>query len=101
MKQGKVAKAGRELASDATVGTLPLTKETVETLKKKHPEASEATEETKFRGNYEPPNPVIFERITGEKIWKHALHTHGVAGPSGLDVCAEHHQVWECCKRSG
>ena len=86
MKQGKVAKAGRELASDAIIGTLPLNETTIRDLKMKHPEASEASEETKFSGEYAPPDPVIFDRITGDKIWKHALHTHGAAGPSGLDA---------------
>ena len=80
MKQGKVAKAGRELTAEATVGTLPLNEETRKQLKDKHPQAKEATPETLFEGEYDPPDPVIFERITGEKIWKHALHTHGAAG---------------------
>ena len=88
MKQGKVAKAGRELSSDSTVGTLPLNEDTIRELKKKHPEAREAPEGTKFNGEYNPPDPVIFERITGERICKHALHTHGAAGPSGLDAKA-------------
>ena len=86
MKQGKVAKAARELTSEATAGTLPLNEDTIKELKKKHPQAKEAAEGTKFVGEYNPPNPVIFERITGERIYKHALHTHGAAGPSGLDA---------------
>ena len=88
MKQGKVAKAGRELTTEATVGTLPLNEITINELKKKHPKASRASEGTKFDGEYDPPDPVIFERITGERIYKHALHTHGAAGPSGLDAKA-------------
>ena len=86
MKQGKVSKAGRELTSEATVGTLALTEETRRQLKEKHPQAKEAAPEALFEGEYDPPDPVIFERITGEKMWKHALHTHGAAGPSGLDA---------------
>ena len=86
MKQGKVGKAGRELTTEATTGTLPLNEDTRKKLKEKHPPAKEATPETLFEGEYDPPDPVIFERITGEKVWKHALHTQGAAGPSGLDA---------------
>jgi len=39
-----------------------------------------------FHGEYNPPPPEIFESITGERIRKHALHTNGAAGPSGLDA---------------
>ena len=57
MKQGKVAKAGRELTSDTIVGTLPMNEETIRELKKKHPAAKEASQETKFSGEYDPPDP--------------------------------------------
>ena len=33
-------------------------------------------------------DPIIFEQITGEAIRQAALHTHGAAGPSGVDAYA-------------
>ena len=74
------------MTTDATAGTLPLDEETCQTLKNLHPPAKEAPDETVFEGTYEQPPPPVFDRITGESIWKHALHTHGAAGPSGLDA---------------
>jgi len=88
MKQGKVTKAVRVLTSNETTGTLPLNENTRRLLNEKHPPAKEAAAGTMFRGEYNPPPPEIFERITGEKIRTHALHTHGAAGPSGLDAKA-------------
>ena len=33
-------------------------------------------------------DPIIFEQITGEVVKQAALHTHGAAGPSGVDAFA-------------
>ena len=89
MRQGKVAAAIRSLATDGEgAGVLPLNEATRESLKEKHPNARQAPPESKFPGQYQPPHPVIFERITGDVIWKHALHTQGAAGPSGLDAAS-------------
>ena len=87
MRQGKVSMAIRSIAEDEKVtGVLPLNDDTLKILKEKHPDAKHALPETKFHGEYQPPHPAIYERITGEMIWKHALHTQGAAGPSGLDA---------------
>lgn len=91
MQQGKVTKAVRFLTSDLSAGTLPLDENTRRMLNEKHPPAKEAVPETMFQGVYHPPPPEIFECITGEKIWRHALHTSGAAGPSGLDA-----DGWKC-----
>ncbi|XP_042877753.1 uncharacterized protein LOC122256861 [Penaeus japonicus] len=80
--------ATRTLALDDAAGTLPLNDTTREALKDKHPSAREAAPDTMYGGNYIPPPPAIFDRITGEDIRKHALHTHGAAGPSGMDAKA-------------
>lgn len=87
MRQGKVAMATRSLAGEEeAAGVLPMTAETRQTLKDKHPHARPAPPEMRFPGTYRPPHRVVFEHITGDVIWKHALHTHGAAGPSGMDA---------------
>ena len=41
-------------------------------------------------GCYNPPcyDPILFEQLTGDLIKRAALHTHGAAGPSGVDAYA-------------
>ena len=87
IRKGKVAAATRTLETDGEMaGILPLDEATRKTLRDKHPEAKTAHPDTKFQGQYQPPHPVIFQQITGDVVWKHALHTQGAAGPSGLDA---------------
>lgn len=87
MRQGKVAMATRSLSiEDEAAGVLPMTEETRQILKDKHPDARPAHPEMKFLGDYTPPHRVVFDHISGDVIWKHALHTQGAAGPSGLDA---------------
>ncbi|XP_037787362.1 uncharacterized protein LOC119582922 [Penaeus monodon] len=88
MKQGKVSMAIRALALDDAAGTLPLDDTTRKALRDKHPPAREAAPDTMYGGTYIPPPAAIFDRITGEDIRKHALHTNGAAGPSGMDAKA-------------
>lgn len=38
-----------------------------------------------------PVNPIIFEDLTHELVWKPALRTQGVAGLSGLEAAAWRH----------
>ena len=86
MGKGKVAKATRELTTEGTAGTLPLDVDTCRKLKELHPTGQNVTHGTTFDGPYVAPPPAMFSMITGERIRKHALHTHGAAGPSGLDA---------------
>ncbi|XP_047494101.1 uncharacterized protein LOC125042504 [Penaeus chinensis] len=88
MKQGKVSMAIRALAPDEAAGILPLDDTTRKALRDKHPPAREAAPDTMYGGTYIPPPAAIFDRITGEDIRKHALHTNGAAGPSGMDTKA-------------
>ena len=85
MRQGNVASAIRGLSEQSTGGVLPLTDDTIKQLEEKHPPPSNS-EGLRLEGRHQPPNPVIYEAITGELIWKKALQTHGSAGPSGLDA---------------
>ena len=85
MRQGNVASATRSLTEESSGGVLPLTRDTIKQLKEKHPLPSDS-DGLRFQGTYMPPNPIIFERITGEMVWKKSLRTQGSAGPSGLDA---------------
>ena len=87
MRQGKVSKAIRFLSSqEDAAGVLPMTDGTRRMLKDKHPDALPAPQDSKLPGEYLPPHHIVFDRITGDAIWRHALHTHGAAGPSGMDA---------------
>ena len=88
MMHGKVSAACRALNDEDKSGPLPLNDNTKRELGEKHPPASEAVPESLFEGSFETPPPEIFESITGDRIWRHALNTHGAAGPSGLDAKA-------------
>ena len=39
-------------------------------------------------GNPDPVNPILFDGLNADTIRQAALHTHGAAGPSGLDAQA-------------
>ena len=80
--------AGRTQEKDVrqqSGGVLPLNRETISLLHEKHPPASDS-DGLRLQGGHIPPNPVIYEMITGEMVWKKSLQTHGSAGPSGLDA---------------
>ena len=85
MRSGKVSAAIRSLSEEASSGVLPINRDTIQLLRDKHPPAYEH-EGIRIPGDYVPPNAVIFERITGELIWKKALKTTGGAGPSGMNA---------------
>ena len=85
MRAGQVSAATRSLTEEARNGILPITQETMQLLKEKHPHENDS-EGIRFQGNYNPVNAVIFERITGEMVWKKAVETTGGAGPSGLNA---------------
>ena len=85
IRQGNVSSALRALNEKDSGGVLPLNREVISQLQKKHPPPS-ASEGLRLQGCHRPPNGVIYEMITGEMVWKKSLQTHGSAGPSGLDA---------------
>lgn len=85
MRLGNVASATRALSESSAGGVLPLTSDTINQLKEKHPQPTDK-EGLRLEGCHQPANPVIYEMITGDLIWKKVLQTHGSAGPSGLDA---------------
>ena len=54
----------------------------------KHPQGMDPDASCLLEGEPEMANPITFEGLDAEAIKKAALHTHGAAGPSGLDANA-------------
>ena len=86
MLQGKVHAALRILDKQESLGVATLSDETINTLKKLHPDANPATEEILMTGELPFYDPVVFSNIDEDSIAKAALRTRGTAGPSGLDA---------------
>ena len=108
MLQGKVNAALHVISKDTNRGLLSLDsliptgkdsngevacQTTIDILREKHPKGWLAVTETLLPESRSHPveqyhNSIVFEQITGEAIRKAALHTHGAAGPSGVDAYA-------------
>ena len=102
MLQGKVQSALRYISRNSNGGVLKLddlipvtTKEgesiqqtTREILKKKHPIGKDPVASSLIDGEPETVNPITFDGLDEYAIRHAALHTHGAAGPSGLDAYA-------------
>lgn len=84
--EGKINAAMKLLDHQGGSGVLPLSQSTIDELKRKHPEASEADPSMLLDG--EPPfvDPVMFQNIDESTIMSAALRTRGSSGPSGLDA---------------
>ena len=105
MLQGKVNAALRLLSRDDNGGVLFLDdliptgigqngeviqQTTWDVLMEKHPEGKPASDDVLLdtSSTNHCHDQIIFEQITGEVIRQAALHTHGAAGPSGVDAHA-------------
>ena len=103
--QGKVNAALRLLSRDDNGGVLSLDdliptgigqngevvqQTTHDILMEKHPEGKPAPDDALLdtSSTKHCHDQIIFEQITGEAIRQAALHTHGAAGPSGVDAHA-------------
>ena len=84
MLQGKVSSALRWI-TDNTSKPLDVTPQVREQLEEKHPDAAPLATAALISGT--PPNvePVLFENIDADLIFKSAKLTKGSSGPSGLD----------------
>ena len=105
MKLGKVTAALKLLSTDSK-GVLPLyskilcgqdgavdavRKSVRDILAEKHPSGRAAVSDSLLESDcIDAPcyDPVLFEQLTGDLIRWAALHTHGAAGPSGVDAYA-------------
>ena len=86
MRKGNVNSAMKLLTDNMQNGVLPLTKETQNMLKQKHPSGKQAHAQTLLTDTPEKINPIKFHTIDGEQVRKAAIKTRGGAGPSGLDA---------------
>ena len=87
MFEGKVNSALRLLDTAESIGNvLPLSPDTIEKLKQKHPTASEAHESVMMNGPVPFVDPVLYQSIDAKMIMNASLKTKGASGPSGFDA---------------
>ena len=97
MLQGKVTAALKFLDNEAaSCGILPLTPETLKSLKEKHPSPGRIQPFSLLNGPIDDVPSAYFDCIDEEMIYKAAMATRGAAGPSKLD--AEQYQRILCSK---
>ena len=73
----------RLLDKESSLGVANLTEETMEELRKLHPDGASAEIKTLMSGDLPYFNPIIFQNIDETSIAKAALRTRGAAGPLG------------------
>ena len=102
MLQGKVQNALRYISRNSNGGVLKLDdliqvttkdgecaqKSTRDILKEKHPAGKDPIAPCLIDGEPETVNPITFDGLDADAIRQAAVHTHGAAGPSGLDAYA-------------
>ena len=86
MWEGRVNAALRLLDREASLGIAELTGDTMNTLRKLHPTAKEASNDILMTGDIPFFDPIIFTNINEKAIATAALKTRGGAGPSGQDA---------------
>lgn len=85
MFEGKVNAAVRMVCEQADKGVLPLNKDTLDQLKKKHPSPAGIMDKTLLFGPVRKIDPQYFHAIDGGMIFRAAKMTNGGAGPSGTN----------------
>ena len=89
---GKVKSALRLLSEDSSGGVLHLEdrigdNSVLDLLRYKHPVAEPLHDDAVITGDPPPqPHPVLFHCLNRDAVRRAALHTHGAAGPSGVDA---------------
>ena len=86
MARGNVNAAIKLLTNNMSNGILPLTDETLQKLRQKHPDARTAEVVTLVQEFAPDIHPIIFEEIDEEMVKQAALKTRGGSGPSGMDA---------------
>ena len=93
MSRGKISNAIRVLSDEHKGGVLAPTdlidgRPVLEILRDKHPEG-QPLEPSCIQSEHPrtlPYHPAVFDKISARLVRKHAMKTHGSAGPSGLDA---------------
>ena len=91
MLQGKVNSALRLLDKQSLGNVLPPREDTLQELRKKHPNAKEENPSVMLDGNIPFVDPAIFPNIDESTIAKAAMNTRRAAGPSGPDALGWQH----------
>ncbi len=100
MLLGKVSKAMNFINNDdITLGVHPITDEIKQLLREKHPVGKPAEQEILLPDIAETPQPVIFEGIDAESVYKAAKKIQGSGGPSLIDADGWRHIL--CSKSYG
>ena len=84
--EGKITQALRLLEDRSEDGLVEPTSEVMKILNDKHPKAASVNWSGVLRGLLAKVYDVIFDSISSEDVRTAAQHTHGGAGPSGLDA---------------
>eukprot|EP00117_Sycon_ciliatum_P044819 scpid59940/ scgid6144/ len=94
VSHGKVGTATRYVESNASGRVLDLSEEVapgrrvLDVLKEKHPAPVDAQPDILLPGGPDPPEPVLYDKITPAMIRRLASRLSGAAGPSALDSAA-------------
>ena len=93
--RGGVLSLDASVPSDVTSSGDQLYHTVREVLVEKHPRGRPADSDILLDFNTERPcyDSIIFECLTSDMIKRASLHTHGAAGPSGVDAYAWR-QIW-------
>ena len=86
MLTGKLGDAAKKINNeDAIKGVHQLSEEIKEILQEKHPKGKEAISEAISPTTYNPPEPVIYEEITADSVYRVAKKMRGSGGPTLID----------------
>ena len=94
VSHGKVGTATRYVESNASGRVLDLSEEVapgrrvLDVLKEKHPAPVDAQPDILIPGGPDPPEPVLYDKITPAMIRRLVSRLSGAAGPSALDSAA-------------
>ena len=86
MLLGKVGDAAKKINNDDSIrGVHELSSEIKDILQQKHPKGVDPPEEVLMQTTRVPPQPVIYEEITAEKVYRTAKQMKGSGGPTLID----------------
>ena len=87
MMLGKLGAAAKYINNDDSIkGVHPLTAEIIEILESKHPTGREVDQDVVLECTVESPQPVLYEGITSEAVYKIGRNMSGSGGPTLVDT---------------
>ena len=70
MQKGNINSAMKLLTNNISGGILPLNKETLQSLKQKHPDTTNCHEDIALHGPIKPIHPIVYEEINEDLVLK-------------------------------